>query len=65
MAGDKQPKVYKYAPPFSVRLTLAERARLDAEAGPQPLGDYVRTRLFDTPTPASGSIAVRFRTPRP
>lgn len=52
MAEDKEPKVNaakKYAPPFSVRLTLAERARLDAEAGPLPIGEYVRTRLFDTP----------------
>ena len=52
MTEDKEPKVNaakKYAPPFSVRLTLAERARLDAEAGPLPIGEYVRTRLFDTP----------------
>lgn len=49
MTGDKQPKISKYAPPFSVRLTLAERARLDKEAGQLPLGEYVRTRLFDSP----------------
>jgi hypothetical protein len=49
MTGDKPPKVNKYAPPFSVRLTLAERARLDKEAGQLPLGEYVRTRLFDSP----------------
>lgn len=52
MTGDKQPKadsVRNYAPPFSVRLTLAERARLDKDAGQLPLGEYVRMRLFDTP----------------
>lgn len=52
MTGDsrefKKPRK-KYAPPFSIRLTLAERARLDTEAGPLPLSDYIRTRLFDTP----------------
>lgn len=52
MTEGKEPKVNKakkYAPPFSVRLTLAERARLDKEAGPLPIGEYVRLRLFDVP----------------
>lgn len=49
MTGDKKTEVKKYAPPFSVRLTLAERARLDNEAGQLPIGEYVRTRLFDNP----------------
>ncbi len=49
MTKDKKPKVNKYAPPFSVRLTLAERARLDTEAGSSTIGEYVRGRLFDTP----------------
>jgi hypothetical protein len=49
MTGYKKQEVKKYAPPFSVRLTLAERARLDNEAGQLPIGEYVRTRLFDTP----------------
>lgn len=49
MTGDTPPKVNKYAPPFSVRLTLAERARLDKEAGQLPIGEYVRMQLFDTP----------------
>lgn len=49
MTGDKPPKVNKYAPPFSVRLTLAERARLDKDAGQLPIGEYVRMQLFDTP----------------
>ncbi len=49
MTEKKKPEIKKYAPPFSVRLTLAERARLDKEAGQLPLGEYVRTRLFDAP----------------
>lgn len=49
MTEGKKPEIKKYAPPFSVRLTLAERARLDNEAGQLPIGEYVRTRLFDTP----------------
>ncbi len=49
MVEDKKPEIKKYAPPFSVRLTLAERARLDKEAGQLPIGEYVRGRLFDTP----------------
>lgn len=49
MTGDKKPETKKYAPPFSVRLTLAERARLDNEAGQLPIGEYVRMQLFDKP----------------
>jgi hypothetical protein len=36
----------KYPPPFSLRLTYQERARLDAERGDQSLGAYIRERLF-------------------
>lgn len=36
----------KYPPPFSLRLTYEERARLDAERGDQSLGGYIRERLF-------------------
>ncbi len=48
---DKRPQKprKRYAPPFSIRFTMDERARLDSEAGPLPLSDYVRTRLFDAP----------------
>ncbi len=49
MTEDKKTEIKKYAPPFSVRLTLAERVRLDNEAGQLPIGEYVRKRLFDTP----------------
>lgn len=37
------------APPFSLRLTFEERARLEREAGDMPLGAYIRSRLFDEP----------------
>lgn len=43
-AGAPLPK--KYPPPFSLRLTCEERARLDSERGNQPLGAYIRERLF-------------------
>lgn len=36
----------KYPPPFSLRLTYEERARLEAEADGKPLGSYIRERLL-------------------
>ena len=36
-------------PPFSLRLTFEERARLEREAGEMPLGAYIRSKLFDEP----------------
>lgn len=36
----------KYPPPFSLRLTQEERARLEAEANGKPLGAYIRERLL-------------------
>ena len=36
----------KHPSPFSLRLTHAERARLDAERGNRPLGAYIRERLL-------------------
>jgi hypothetical protein len=41
----------KYPPPFSLRLTAEERAKLDASAGDMPLGAYIRSRLLDTSSP--------------
>lgn len=40
-----------YTVPFSLRLTRAQRQRLDAEAGSLTVGAYVRNRLFETPAP--------------
>ena len=45
-----QPKSEKRnPPPFSLRLTFEERARLERDAGDMPLGAYIRSRLFDQP----------------
>lgn len=37
----------RYTPPFSLRLTIDERKRLDEMAGNQPLGFFIRNRLFN------------------
>ncbi|MEZ5911378.1 MAG: hypothetical protein R3D84_03385 [Paracoccaceae bacterium] len=39
-------KTAEYPPPFSLRLTYEERARLDAERGSKTLAAYIRERLF-------------------
>ena len=39
-------KKAEYPPPFSLRLTYEERARLDAERGGMTLAAYIRERLF-------------------
>lgn len=39
---DRTPK----PPPFSLRLTPEERARLAKDAGDMPLGAYIKDRLF-------------------
>lgn len=42
----------KYPPPFSIRFTFEERARLDAERGPNALSTHIRELLFgDDATP--------------
>lgn len=40
----------KSAAPFSLRLTMEERARLTEDAGNMPLGSYIRYRLFGKDT---------------
>lgn len=48
--SQSQPKSdRRTSPPFSLRLTFEERARLEAEAGDMPLGTYIRSRLLDQP----------------
>lgn len=37
----------KKTPPFSLRLTFEERARLEELAGDMPLGAYIRRKVFD------------------
>ena len=39
-----------YDPPFSLRLSFEERARLTEQAGGTPLGAYIRERLLAEPT---------------
>lgn len=41
----------KAPPPFSLRLTFEERARLEAAAKGAPLGAYIRAALFDRELP--------------
>jgi hypothetical protein len=40
-----------YTTPFSMRLTRAQRRKLGEDAAPFTVGEYVRSRLFDNPTP--------------
>lgn len=40
----------KYAPPFSLRLSIEERMKLDADAGSLPIGAYIRSCLFENPS---------------
>lgn len=37
----------KYPPPFSLRLTFEERAKLEEAANGTPLGAYIRSQLFN------------------
>ena len=39
-------------PPFSLRLTFAERAKLERDAAGMSLGAYIRSRLLDPETVA-------------
>lgn len=41
----------KYGIPFSMRFSVEERAKLDALAGDMTTAAYVRSRLFDEPSP--------------
>jgi hypothetical protein len=52
----------KYPPPFSIRFTFEERARLDAERGRSALSAHIRDCLFGddvTPRRKSGSSPVK------
>jgi hypothetical protein len=39
----KKPKT----PPFSLKLTFAQRAALEAAAGDMPLGTYIKKKAFE------------------
>src|SRR6056297_727977 len=43
LAKDQRPK---YPPPFSLRLTFDERAKLDLLRGSMPLGRYIREQVL-------------------
>lgn len=45
-AASAEPKVGKYPPPFSLRLTFEERAKLEKNAAGMALGAYIRERLL-------------------
>lgn len=38
----------KRTPPFSLRLTREERRCLETQADGEPIGSYIRSRLFDS-----------------
>jgi hypothetical protein len=46
LASEQAAAPKKYPPPYSLRFTHEERARLDAERGNKPLSAYIRERLF-------------------
>lgn len=41
----------KYGIPFSMRLSVEERAKLATAAGDMTTAAYVRSKIFDTPSP--------------
>lgn len=52
----------RYPPPFSLRLTFEERARLKREAAGMALGAYIRLKLFGedaVPRQARGNFPVK------
>ena len=44
-------EIAKYPPPFSLRLTFEERARLEKEAAGMALGAYIRLKGTSNNTP--------------
>lgn len=53
----------KKDPPFSLRLTFEERARLEELAGDEPLGSYIKRKVFDGK--GTGRKRARSRVRRP
>jgi hypothetical protein len=46
-AGKRRRQRRPLPPPFSLRLNAAERARLERDAAGQPLGSYIKGKLFE------------------
>lgn len=62
IAAEEVVEKKKYPPPFSLRLTEEERARLEAEAGDLSLSAHIRERLFGadaSPRKRPGNSPVR------
>jgi hypothetical protein len=53
----------KKPPPFSLRLTFEERAHLEELAGNEPLGSYIKRKVFDGK--GAGTKRARSRKRRP
>ena len=45
---NKLSKKKRKLPPFSLRLTFEERARLEELAGDEPLGSYIKRKVFNS-----------------
>ena len=50
MTGGKRPE--RRPPPFSLRLSFEERAKLEARAGALPLASYIKSVVLDGDAPA-------------
>ena len=44
--NDRATRADKYPPPYSIRFTFEERAKLDSKRGRLPLSAYIREQLF-------------------
>lgn len=53
----------KKLPPFSLRLTFEERARLEELAGSEPLGAYIKRKVFNGKGPGARRARSRKRRP--
>ncbi|MEM6413511.1 MAG: plasmid mobilization relaxosome protein MobC [Pseudomonadota bacterium] len=53
----------KKRPPFSLRLTFEERARLEELAGDEPLGAYIKRKVFDGKGVGTRRARSRLRNP--
>lgn len=61
-AREVAPQQKKAPPPFSIRFTFEERAKLEQAAAGMPLGAYIRQKLFEgelTPRRTRGNAPVK------
>ena len=57
-------KKRKYPPPFSIRFTFEERARLNRDAGKLSLSAYIRLKLFGEKATSPKRLTRKKRVPR-